>query len=126
MGRMNIKLPTPTQFDGKNPHFNEWAGEVNAYVTIHSVYFEDYMNKSTKSIEAVNISEIQDEYTAQDVTEWIQLNNKFQQRPDRDNNDANDEYNDVQLSIRKKRDDQSLNYVLAHSTKPGSDAHSIV
>eukprot|EP00971_Amphidinium_carterae_P023780 468891-Amphidinium_carterae.1 len=27
MGRMNTKLPTPTQFDGRSPQFNEWAGE---------------------------------------------------------------------------------------------------
>eukprot|EP00971_Amphidinium_carterae_P036117 709730-Amphidinium_carterae.2 len=29
MGKMNIKLPMPTRFNGKNPQFNEWAGEVN-------------------------------------------------------------------------------------------------
>eukprot|EP00971_Amphidinium_carterae_P345386 6486315-Amphidinium_carterae.1 len=37
---MNIKLPAPTQFDGKNPQFNEWAGEVKAYVTTHNVDVE--------------------------------------------------------------------------------------
>eukprot|EP00971_Amphidinium_carterae_P064611 1280263-Amphidinium_carterae.1 len=25
MGKMNIKLHTPTQFGGKNPQFNEWV-----------------------------------------------------------------------------------------------------
>eukprot|EP00971_Amphidinium_carterae_P253165 5026440-Amphidinium_carterae.1 len=28
--KTNIKLPTPTHFDGRIPHFNEWAGEVKA------------------------------------------------------------------------------------------------
>eukprot|EP00971_Amphidinium_carterae_P100736 1993008-Amphidinium_carterae.2 len=39
--KMNINLPTPTQFDGKNPQFNEWAGEGKANLTIHNVHLED-------------------------------------------------------------------------------------
>eukprot|EP00971_Amphidinium_carterae_P346047 6487301-Amphidinium_carterae.1 len=35
MGQMNIKLPTPTQFDVQNPQLNEWAEGVKAYITIH-------------------------------------------------------------------------------------------
>eukprot|EP00971_Amphidinium_carterae_P280717 5572963-Amphidinium_carterae.1 len=27
MIKMNIKLPNPTAFDGRNPQFNEWAEE---------------------------------------------------------------------------------------------------
>eukprot|EP00971_Amphidinium_carterae_P232070 4605559-Amphidinium_carterae.1 len=68
MGRMNTKLPTPTQFDGKNPQFNEWAGEVKVYLTIHYVHFEDYMDTCTKSIDPVNITDIQDDYTTDDLT----------------------------------------------------------
>eukprot|EP00971_Amphidinium_carterae_P232178 4607205-Amphidinium_carterae.1 len=64
-GHQIEKCPTPTQFDGTNPQFNEWAGKVKAYLTIHNAYYEDYMDKSTKSIETLNISDIQDDYTAQ-------------------------------------------------------------
>eukprot|EP00971_Amphidinium_carterae_P189435 3760424-Amphidinium_carterae.1 len=27
MMKMNIKLPTPTQYDGKSPQFNEWSSQ---------------------------------------------------------------------------------------------------
>eukprot|EP00971_Amphidinium_carterae_P210081 4167785-Amphidinium_carterae.1 len=37
LGRMNIKLPSPTQFDGRYPQFNEWSGEVKAYLGVHNV-----------------------------------------------------------------------------------------
>eukprot|EP00971_Amphidinium_carterae_P190477 3780263-Amphidinium_carterae.2 len=67
MGRMNIKLPTPTQFDGRFPQFNEWAGEVKAYLTIHNVHIDDYMDEFSKSVEAINIANIQDDYTTEDV-----------------------------------------------------------
>eukprot|EP00971_Amphidinium_carterae_P037661 740727-Amphidinium_carterae.2 len=30
MQKMNIKLPTPTQFDGRHPQFYEWTGKVKA------------------------------------------------------------------------------------------------
>eukprot|EP00971_Amphidinium_carterae_P228282 4528161-Amphidinium_carterae.1 len=102
-------------------------GEVKAYLTIHNVYFEDYMEKCTKSIETANISDIHDEYIADDVTK---LNNKFPAVP-ADDTDEYEEYNEMTLNIRKKRDDimsfsQTLNCVLVHSTKPGGEAHSIV
>eukprot|EP00971_Amphidinium_carterae_P028906 568593-Amphidinium_carterae.2 len=31
MGRMSVKLPMHTQFDGRNPQFKKWSGEVKAY-----------------------------------------------------------------------------------------------
>eukprot|EP00971_Amphidinium_carterae_P230825 4580480-Amphidinium_carterae.1 len=46
---MKLKLPTPTQYDGKSPQFNEWAGEVKAYLTVHNIYIEDLMEESTRS-----------------------------------------------------------------------------
>eukprot|EP00971_Amphidinium_carterae_P230264 4569841-Amphidinium_carterae.1 len=49
MMKMNIKLPTPTQYDGKSPCFNEWAGEVKSYLTVHNIYIEDLMEDSTRS-----------------------------------------------------------------------------
>eukprot|EP00971_Amphidinium_carterae_P338424 6475745-Amphidinium_carterae.2 len=78
MGKMHIKLPTPTQFDGKNPQFNKWDGKVKAYFTIRNVHFEDYMDSCTSSIDVVHTSDIQDEYTADDYTK---LNNKFPAAP---------------------------------------------
>eukprot|EP00971_Amphidinium_carterae_P120354 2384759-Amphidinium_carterae.2 len=116
MGKMNIKLPTPTQFDGKNPQFNEWAGEVKAYLTIHNVHFDDYMDECTRSVETLNITIIQDDYTPDDAAEGT---------------DEHEKYTEMTANIRKKKDDilnfsQTLNYVLVHSTKTGSEAHSIV
>eukprot|EP00971_Amphidinium_carterae_P080735 1597205-Amphidinium_carterae.3 len=48
MLKMNIKLPTPTQYDGKSPQFNEWAGEVKAYLMVHNINIEDLMEDSTR------------------------------------------------------------------------------
>eukprot|EP00971_Amphidinium_carterae_P148998 2954061-Amphidinium_carterae.2 len=78
MGKMNIKLPTPAHFDGKNPQFNEWAGEAKAYLTIHD-----------------------DNYTAED---YIKLNNKFP-AVSADDTDEYEEYNEMTMNIRKKNDD---------------------
>eukprot|EP00971_Amphidinium_carterae_P264948 5255718-Amphidinium_carterae.1 len=47
MLKMNLKLTTPTQYDGKSPQFNEWSGEVKAYFTVHNIYIEDLMEEST-------------------------------------------------------------------------------
>eukprot|EP00971_Amphidinium_carterae_P287474 5706317-Amphidinium_carterae.1 len=67
MGKMNFKRPTPTQFDGKKTQFNEWAGEVKDYLTIHNAHIEEYMDESSRSIETINIASIQDEYTNEAV-----------------------------------------------------------
>eukprot|EP00971_Amphidinium_carterae_P309850 6157306-Amphidinium_carterae.3 len=45
MQKMNIKLPPPTQFDGRYPQFYEWAGEVKAYLSVHNVNLEDIMGR---------------------------------------------------------------------------------
>eukprot|EP00971_Amphidinium_carterae_P195023 3870013-Amphidinium_carterae.1 len=47
MIKMNLKLPTPTLCDGKSPQFNEWSGEIKAYLTVHNIYIEDLMEEST-------------------------------------------------------------------------------
>eukprot|EP00971_Amphidinium_carterae_P047587 937276-Amphidinium_carterae.1 len=47
MLKMNLKLPTPTQYDVKSPQLNEWSGEVKAYLTVHNIYIEDLMEEST-------------------------------------------------------------------------------
>eukprot|EP00971_Amphidinium_carterae_P125259 2481940-Amphidinium_carterae.2 len=124
MGKMNIKLPTRTQFDGNNPQFNEWAGELKTYLTIRNVHFEDCMDNCTSSIDAVNIH---DDYRAED---YVKLNNKLPAVTSEDT-DEYEEHNEMTMNIRKKKDDiasfsQALNYVFAHSTKPGSEAHSIM
>eukprot|EP00971_Amphidinium_carterae_P041415 813085-Amphidinium_carterae.1 len=41
MQKMNIKLPPPTQFDGRYPQFHEWAREVRAYLSVHNVSIEE-------------------------------------------------------------------------------------
>eukprot|EP00971_Amphidinium_carterae_P038491 757058-Amphidinium_carterae.1 len=46
---MNIKLPTPMQYDGKPPQFNEWTGEVKGYLTVHNIFIEDLLEESTRS-----------------------------------------------------------------------------
>eukprot|EP00971_Amphidinium_carterae_P293811 5833014-Amphidinium_carterae.1 len=53
----------PTQFDGRNPQFREWSGGVKAYLTIHNVHIEDYMEESAKSMESIELRNIQDAYT---------------------------------------------------------------
>eukprot|EP00971_Amphidinium_carterae_P156894 3110278-Amphidinium_carterae.1 len=116
---MNIKLPTPTQFDGKSPQVTEWAGEVKAYLTIHNIHIEDYMDKSSRSVETINIANIQDGYTR----EVNRLHLRLPCIPAEDE-EEHDEYNEMTLNIRGKRDDitsfsQTLNYVLVHATKSG-------
>eukprot|EP00971_Amphidinium_carterae_P119894 2374646-Amphidinium_carterae.1 len=64
---MSLKLPKPTQFDGRSPQFTEWSGEVQAYLAIHNVHIEDCMDKSTKSVEAIDIRNIQDAYVTEDT-----------------------------------------------------------
>eukprot|EP00971_Amphidinium_carterae_P064478 1277265-Amphidinium_carterae.1 len=97
MGKMNIKLPTPTQFDGKNPQFNQWTGEVKVYLTIHNVHFEDYMDECTRSIETINIIDLQIDYTADDLTK---LNTKFPTIL-ADGSDEFEEY--TGMTLRKRR-----------------------
>eukprot|EP00971_Amphidinium_carterae_P239227 4748940-Amphidinium_carterae.1 len=41
MQKVNIKLPSPTHFDGCYPQFYKWAGEVQAYLSVHNVNIED-------------------------------------------------------------------------------------
>eukprot|EP00971_Amphidinium_carterae_P271001 5377734-Amphidinium_carterae.5 len=97
----DTKLPAPKQFDGRNPQFNEWAGEVKAYLTIHNVSFENYMDSCSRSIETINIVDLQVDYKADDVT---RLNTRFPAEPAKDA-DNYEVYIDVKMNIRKKRDD---------------------
>eukprot|EP00971_Amphidinium_carterae_P119666 2370848-Amphidinium_carterae.1 len=39
MLKMNIKLPTPTMYDGKSP-------EVKSYLTVHNIYIDDLLEDS--------------------------------------------------------------------------------
>eukprot|EP00971_Amphidinium_carterae_P257191 5105949-Amphidinium_carterae.2 len=67
MMKMNIKLPTPTQYDGKSPQFNEWAGEVKAYLTIHNIYIEDLLEDSTRSQVPMVIASMQRDAVANEL-----------------------------------------------------------
>eukprot|EP00971_Amphidinium_carterae_P348634 6490601-Amphidinium_carterae.2 len=60
MGKMNIELPSPTQFDGCYPQFNEWSGEVKAYLGVHNVNIEDIMDDCTKSVTVIVLNDIRD------------------------------------------------------------------
>eukprot|EP00971_Amphidinium_carterae_P040963 804617-Amphidinium_carterae.1 len=111
MQKMNIKLPTPTQFDGRNPQFNEWAGVVKAHLSIHNVHIEDYMDAGSRSVATIVLSDIQDEYTEGDTR---RLNTRFPAAP-REDADNYVEYYDMAVDIRKKKDDisnfsQTLNW----------------
>eukprot|EP00971_Amphidinium_carterae_P079460 1572320-Amphidinium_carterae.1 len=65
--RMNLKLPTPTQYDGKSPQFNDWAAEAKAYLTVHNVYIEDLMEDSTRSQVPMFIATMQRDAVANDL-----------------------------------------------------------
>eukprot|EP00971_Amphidinium_carterae_P297851 5918058-Amphidinium_carterae.1 len=114
---MNIKLPTPTQFDGRHPQFYEFSGEVPAYLSIHNVHIKDIMDDSTKSVTAIVLADIHTDVTADDTR---RLNGRFPVAP-QGHADNYDEYVDLTMEIRKKKDDiinysQTLNYVLLHAT----------
>eukprot|EP00971_Amphidinium_carterae_P214420 4255223-Amphidinium_carterae.1 len=67
MMKMNIKLTTPTQYDGKTPHFNEWSGEVKAYLTVHNIFIEELMDDSTKSQVPMVVATMQRDAVANDL-----------------------------------------------------------
>eukprot|EP00971_Amphidinium_carterae_P310649 6172841-Amphidinium_carterae.1 len=67
MIKMNLKLPTPTQYDKKSPQFNKWAGEVKSYLTVHNIYIEDLMDDSTKSQVPMVIATMQRDSVADDL-----------------------------------------------------------
>eukprot|EP00971_Amphidinium_carterae_P227295 4508204-Amphidinium_carterae.1 len=66
MGKLNIKLPSPTQFDGRYPQFNEWSGDQNihTYIGVHNVNIEDITDDCTKSVTVIILGDIQDKYTS--------------------------------------------------------------
>eukprot|EP00971_Amphidinium_carterae_P233371 4631927-Amphidinium_carterae.1 len=127
MQKMNINLPSPTQFDGRYPHFNEWGWRSESlpwrpqYVNI-----EDIMDECTKSVTVIQLNDIQGKYTADEVKRLhITYSNALT-----DGQDGYEEFMDMTVNIKKMRGDivnfsQTLNYVLPHATKPGSEAHSI-
>eukprot|EP00971_Amphidinium_carterae_P182758 3626708-Amphidinium_carterae.1 len=64
---MSIKLPTPTQYDGKSPQFNAWTGEVKAYLTAHNIYIGDLLEESTRSQVPMVIATMQRNAVADDL-----------------------------------------------------------
>eukprot|EP00971_Amphidinium_carterae_P249023 4943080-Amphidinium_carterae.1 len=67
MMKMNIKLPTPTQYDGKSPQFNEWAGEFKSYLGVHNIYINDLLEDSTRSQVPMVIATMQRDAVANDL-----------------------------------------------------------
>eukprot|EP00971_Amphidinium_carterae_P138641 2747143-Amphidinium_carterae.1 len=59
------------------------------------------MDSCSRSSETINIADLQDDHTADEVTRLI---TRFPAAPDEDADNC-DEYIDLTLNIRKKRDD---------------------
>eukprot|EP00971_Amphidinium_carterae_P254016 5042764-Amphidinium_carterae.1 len=114
MLKMNIKLPIPTQYDGKTPQFNEWEGEVKAYLTVHNIYIEDLLEESTKSlVPLMVIATMQTDAAAEDLRRF---NQRYPQAVNH-GEDHSDDYMDRWEAMDKKKADiahfsQTLNYVL--------------
>eukprot|EP00971_Amphidinium_carterae_P351306 6492043-Amphidinium_carterae.1 len=128
-GNRSVKLPMPTQLDGRSPEFRDfyWSGDVKVYLTIHNVHIEGYMGESAKSVETIDIRNTQDAYAEEDT----QLrDNRSPTVPTEDEADELEDYIELTVSIRKRDEirsiSQSLNYALAHATKPGSEPHSMI
>eukprot|EP00971_Amphidinium_carterae_P175125 3471596-Amphidinium_carterae.2 len=108
---MNIKLPTPTQYDGKSPQFNVWTGEVKAYLTVHNIYIEDLMEESTRSQVPMVVATMQTDAVAKDLRRF---NLRYPQ-PVNHGEDNYDDYMDRWEAMEKKKADiahfsQTLNY----------------
>eukprot|EP00971_Amphidinium_carterae_P101788 2014611-Amphidinium_carterae.1 len=101
LGKMNIKLPSPTRFNGRYPQLNEWSSEVKAYLGVHNVNIEDIMDDCTKSVTVIVLSHIQDKYTLAEVTK---MNTNYPVAP-ADGDDVYDDYSDPRDTIRKMRGD---------------------
>eukprot|EP00971_Amphidinium_carterae_P273413 5426226-Amphidinium_carterae.2 len=93
---------------------------------VHNVNIEDIMDECTKSMTAILLNDIRDTYTADEVR---RLTTTYP-NPAAEGEDGYEDYMDMTVNIKKMRGDivsfsQTLNYVLLHATKPGSEAHSI-
>eukprot|EP00971_Amphidinium_carterae_P294218 5841918-Amphidinium_carterae.1 len=86
----------------RNPQFREWSGEVKAYLTIRNVHIEDYMDESAKSVEAIDIYNVQEAYVEED-TQY--RDNKYPIQPTEDEANEFEDYNEITMSIRKKREE---------------------
>eukprot|EP00971_Amphidinium_carterae_P011610 228535-Amphidinium_carterae.1 len=120
--KLNIKLPTPTQYDGKPPQFNEWSREVKAYLTVHNIFIEDLMGDSTKSQVPMVIATMQRDAVADDLQRF---NARYPQQVNY-GDDQYEDYIDRWEAMEQKKASQTLNYVLRHATKQGSEKHSIM
>eukprot|EP00971_Amphidinium_carterae_P339970 6478075-Amphidinium_carterae.2 len=85
--------------DGKNEH--QVTNANTAYITIHTVHIEDYLDESSSSVETINIANVQDDYTIEDVN---RLRQRFPTIP-AENEEDYDEYNEMTLNNRKNRND---------------------
>eukprot|EP00971_Amphidinium_carterae_P078426 1551436-Amphidinium_carterae.3 len=86
------------------------------------------MDDCAKSVTIIVLGDVQDKCTASEAN---QLNTTYPTPADTEGEDGYDDYMDMRDNIRKMRSDivsfnQTLNYVLLHATKAGSEAHSII
>eukprot|EP00971_Amphidinium_carterae_P290053 5759226-Amphidinium_carterae.1 len=111
MIKMNIKLPTPTQYDGKSLQFNEWAEEVESYLTVHNIYINNLLEDSVRSQVPMVIATMQRDAVANDLQSF---NARCPQQI-RYGEDHYDDYMDRWEAMEKKKADilqlsQTLNY----------------
>eukprot|EP00971_Amphidinium_carterae_P227017 4502896-Amphidinium_carterae.1 len=111
MIKMNIKLPTPTVYDGNSPQFNEWAEEVKSYLTLHKIYIDDLSEDSTKSQVPMVFATMKRDTVAADLQNF---DARYLQ-PIHYGEDHYDEYMDRWDAMEKKKSDilefsQTLNY----------------
>eukprot|EP00971_Amphidinium_carterae_P338915 6476468-Amphidinium_carterae.1 len=94
---------------------------------MHNVHIEEDMDESAKSVDAMDLKNIQDA----NVTEYVQnRDNKNQKNPTEDEREELENYSGLTMANRSKQDEitsisQVLKYVPVHSTKSRSNSHSI-
>eukprot|EP00971_Amphidinium_carterae_P254639 5055132-Amphidinium_carterae.1 len=122
---MSVKLPMPTQFDGRHPQLREWSGDVKAYPTKISTL------RTTWTIQQSPLGRLTSAVSNMPVENAQYRDHKYPIQPTEDEADELEDYNEVMMSIKQKRDEilsirQTLNHALAHAAKPGSEPHTML
>eukprot|EP00971_Amphidinium_carterae_P155637 3086260-Amphidinium_carterae.1 len=95
------QFPTPTQYDGKSPQFNEWTGEVKAYLTVHNKYIVNFLEDCTRSQVLMVIATMQRDAVANDLQSF----NARYPKPIHYGEDHYDDYMDRWEAMEKKKAD---------------------
>eukprot|EP00971_Amphidinium_carterae_P276537 5487818-Amphidinium_carterae.1 len=110
-----------------NHHSSTRSEGVRSDLTVHNIHIDDLLDDSAKSTIPVVIATMQRDAVAQDLQRF---NARYPQATHY-GEDGYDEYADRWDAMEKKKADslqfsQTLNYVLLHATKQGSETHSIM